>query len=59
VFKTEFKRKIDNKGRLTIPRRIFTVHELTGAQVEFFVENDLICIRRVADDVQKSEKTAK
>ena len=40
-------RKLDNRGRLVIPKHIREVYDLENCRVEIFSENDLICIRKV------------
>jgi len=49
MYSNNARRKLDTRGRLVIPKYIRDVFDLETGQVEIFTENDLICIRKVAD----------
>jgi len=44
MIKSGIVRKIDNRGRLTLPKRIRDLLELD--RVEILVEDDLLCVRK-------------
>jgi hypothetical protein len=49
-------RKFDARGRLCVPKHIREVYQLENAKVEVFTENDLIIIRKVADNAERTPR---
>lgn len=65
MMKNKTLRKVDGRGRLVIPKHIRDVFDIEDGYVEFYTENDLICIRRfdsaaatpaVSEDVRQFEQ---
>jgi len=51
------RRKFDARGRLCVPKHIREVYQLEHAKVEIYTENDLIIIRKVADNADEIPRT--